>query len=107
MTIAEQRKKELLRFSEHYGIEKETASRLVNSFYKFCGLEETLLYRENNEKTCNSSYTKELQAKEEAWINRLQKELSVYNLKMIWFGYLPTICETGTTKTALERYFYN
>lgn len=107
MTIAEQRQKELLRFSEHYGIELSKAAKLVNSFYRFCGLEETLLYRENDAKACNSSYTKELQKKEENWINRLQKDLSCYNLKMIWFGYLPTICEKDTTNTALERYFYN
>ena len=107
LTVAEMRRRELARFSESYNVNIEDAKRIVNSFYRFCGLEEVLLYRENNERLVNSSYTQELQEKEEKWIERLQSELAKYNLKMIWFGYLPTICEIGTTKTALERFFYN
>lgn len=106
LTIKEMRENELVNFSTNYNIEINEARTLVNSFYRFCGLEETLLYRENDEKLCNSNYTKTLQNKEERWIKRLQNNLSKYNLKMIWFGYLPTICEDGTTKTALNRYFY-
>lgn len=105
-TIKENRQKALVNFSNDYGIEYETAKTLVNSYYRFCCLEETLLYRENDEKLVNNYYTKQLQEKEERWIERLQNKLKKYNLKMIWFGYLPTICEIGTTKTALERYFY-
>lgn len=107
MTIREKREKELKNFVANYNIDYAVAKTLINSFYRFCGLEETLLYRENDERLCNSYYTKQLQEKEARWIDRLQAQLAQYNLKMIWFGYLPTICEIGTTKTALERYFYN
>lgn len=107
MNISELRKKELVRFSEAYGIDRNEASKIINSFYKFCGLEETLLYRENDEKLANSRYTAELQEKEARWIERLNKYLSPYKLKLVWFGCFPSICEKGTTKTALRRYFYN
>lgn len=106
LTIAEMRKKELARFSEAYSIDLADAKKLVNSFYRFCGLESNLFYLENNESTANSDYVKDLQKKEENWTERLQKNLAAHGLIMVWFGYLPTICESGTTKTALERYFY-
>ena len=49
LTIAEMRKKELARFSEAYSIDLADAKKLVNSFYRFCGLESNLFYLENNE----------------------------------------------------------
>lgn len=63
LTIAEMRKKELARFSEVYSIDLADAKKLVNSFYRFCGLESNLFYLENNESTANSDYVKDLQKK--------------------------------------------
>lgn len=63
LTIAEMRKKELARFSEAYSIDLADAKKLVNSFYRFCGLESNLFYLENNESTANSDYVKDLQKK--------------------------------------------
>lgn len=75
LTVAESRAKELNKFSEKYNINYQDAKRIVNSFYRFCGLEETLLYRENDEKLCNSNYTKQLQEKEENGSTDYKKSL--------------------------------
>lgn len=100
LTIAEMRKKELARFSEVYSIDLADAKKLVNSFYRFCGLESNLFYLENNESTANSDYVKDLQKKEESWTERLQKNLPFMVWK--WFGL--AICLPFANPEQLRRH---
>lgn len=79
----------------------------MNAYYRLCGLEERLLYLENNEKTHNSYYTKILQEQEERAIERVIKYFEEFNATLIWLGYLPTICEKETTRDLYLAHFYN
>lgn len=83
------------------------AKKLMNSFYRFCGLEERLLYLQNNEKTCNSNYTASLELKAEKWYKRLQASFKAYSLMLVWYGYLPTITDHEGGNEVIYTYFYN
>lgn len=79
----------------------------MNSYYRLCGLAETLLYLQNDERTCNSRYTAAQEEKEQRWIKRMKEYLAPYNATIKYFGYCPTIVETGTTQDLYLAHFYN
>ncbi len=117
-TISEMRAKEVYKLA---GLKKnpttatedlQEARKIMNSFYRLCGLCETNLYLANNERTCNTRRTKESEEREERWYNRLNKQFQeVYGVKMFYFGYVPSIMnvnEAGRpTSEAVYRFFYN
>lgn len=105
-TIAEKRQKEVIKLSE---ITKDynKAYSLMYRYYRLCGLNERLLYLENDERTANRKSTLYLSEKEERIREKLQKDFNAYNLKLTYFGYLPTIVYKDTTETAIYSYFYN
>ena len=47
-----------------------------------------------------------LQEQEERTIERVKKYFEEFNAVLIWFGYLPTICEPGTTQDLYLAHFY-
>lgn len=117
MTIAQMREKELDRLVS-YRTETPTAEdyakakKLMNSFYRLCGLAETNLYLANNERTCNASYTRESEAKESRWYDRLCKEFQEFcGLTLFYTGYAPSIgtkdSKTGAVCEKVSRFFYN
>ena len=106
MTIAEKRSKAVVELANRTNGNIEGARKAMNAYYRLCGLEERLLYLENNEKTCNNYYTKTLQEQEERAIARVKKYFEEFNATLIWFGYLPTICEPGTTRDLYLAHFY-
>lgn len=87
------------------------ARRLMNSYYRLCGLCETNLYLTNNERTCDRESTRESEERENKWYKRLAKqfeEFCGYTLK--YCGYYPNICHTderGCVFDVLEPHFYN
>ena len=89
MSIAELRANEVARLAS-LDIKNERseaiteAKKLMNSFYRLCGLEERLLYLANSEKTCNSRYTASLELKAEKWRERLQAAFKTYGLMLVW-----------------------
>lgn len=107
LTIAEKRAKAVIELANRTNGNIDGARKAMNAYYRLCGLEERLLYLENNEKTCNSGYTKMLQEQEERAIERVKKYFEEFNAVLIWFGYLPTICEPGTTQDLYLAHFYN
>lgn len=112
ITIAELRKKEAYRLADldtKNDREKAIAeaTKLMNSFYRFCGLEERLLYLENDEKTCNSRYVVSLEVKAEKWRERLQAAFKSYDLMLVWYGYFPTITDHEGGSEVIYTYFYN
>lgn len=116
MTIAQMRERELDRLVA-YKTDDPTeadyaeARRLMNSFYRLCGLSERNLYLANNERTCNSKYTAESEAKEDRWYNRLKGEFEkTYGLTLFYTGYAPSIGvrypESGGVSEKISRFFY-
>lgn len=99
LTIAQRRERALNYFNQDYIRDEETARKIINSFYRLSGLSERVCYRQNDERTCNSRYTAELEEKEERWIERLNGYLKPYGLKVIYFGIYPTICKPDTEKS--------
>jgi hypothetical protein len=106
-TIAERRAKAVIELANRTNGNINGAKKAMNAYYRLCGLEERLLYLENDEHTCNSSYCKKLQEQEERAIERVKKYFEEFNAVLIWFGYLPTICELGTTQDLYLAHFYN
>lgn len=86
------------------------ARRVMNSFYRLCGLTDRLLILENEEETCNLRSTRQMDARRQAWYDRLKGIFEAeYNATFICYGYLPTICEVdekGRGKDLEIRHFY-
>lgn len=116
MTIAQLRAREvdrLVLFKTKHPTEAdyEEARRNMNSFYRLCGLSETNLYLSNNERSANSRYTKESEAREHRWFKRLDKTFKdTYGLRLVYCGYAPSIgekLEHGGFSEKISRYFYD
>ena len=116
MTIAQLREKELdrlVRFKTDSPVESdyEEARKIMNSFYRLCGLCETNLYLANDERRCNTRYTKASEGKEDKWYRRLDKTFhDTYGLNLCYCGYAPSIgvkCENGGFAEKITRWFYN
>lgn len=83
------------------------ARHTMNCFYRLCGMDERLLYLENDERTYNKPYTLETAARRDRSYERINKILKKeYNARLVYFGYLPTICADGTNDDLHLRFFY-
>ena len=108
-TIAEQRERELQNASRLYNINVDELRRLMNSYYRYCGLVIKLFYDNNTSERHYNLLKNRIERDEERaekWLNRLNKQFNKYGLSLVYFGITPTICEKDTTKTAIEKYFY-
>lgn len=115
MTIAQMREKELGRlvaFKTDTPTESDytEARRIMNSFYRLCGLAETNLYLANDERTANRESTKRSEEREAKWCERLSKEFQpIYGLTLFYSGYAPSIgikYENGGVAEQITRHFY-
>lgn len=116
MTIAQMRKREAEKLAT-IGNANPTeqnireAQRLMNSFYRLCGLCETNLYLSNNERTANTRRTAESEARQNKWFERLNKEFNErYGLQLYYCGFCPSIghdYKHGGCVETINRYFYN
>lgn len=115
LTIAERREREIPRLvafktdtptSEDFA----EARKLMNSFYRLCGLCERNLYLSNEERTCNLSSTKRSEEREESWWRRLDAAFyNTYGLNLVYCGYMPRIVtkyEHGGVSEKIQRFFY-
>lgn len=116
MTIAQLREKEverLARFKNSEPTEQDinNARRIMNSFYRLCGLCETNLYLANDERTCNRQSTKDSEEREEKWVKRLNEQLKPYGLQLFYCGYCPSIGIVekphGGCIEKITRWFYD
>jgi hypothetical protein len=80
--------------------------KLMNSYYRFCALEERLLYLVNDEETANSRYTQEQEEKAERWRERLQAWFGRYGMKLAYYGWCPRIESKSNQADRIETYFY-
>ena len=114
-TIAELRREEVIKLATMHNPDPTeediaTARKLMNSFYRLCGLAETNLYWMNNEDTCNTSWAKASEARELNWHKRLSKEFEDFaGLTLEYCGYAPSIGKVNEHRgfsEKIERHFY-
>lgn len=87
------------------------ARTVMNSFYRLCALAEKNLYLANDERTCNTKYTHDSEAKEQRWLERLNKKfMETYGLCLYYAGYAPSIGtrinSAGGMSEKITRWFY-
>lgn len=114
-TVAERREKELARLvafktDSPTAADFDEARKLMNSFYRLCGLSERNLYLTNTECTCNLPSTKRSEYREMQWHERLDKAFhDTYGLNLVYCGYAPSIVtksEHGGVREEIQRFFY-
>lgn len=106
LTIAERRERELRFATEKYNIPYDEGKQLMNKFYRLNGALERLSYLENDSRTCNRRSTKELSESTSRRSEKLSADFEKYGLCLDYFSHLATICEKGTTRTAIEAIYY-
>ena len=106
LTIAEKREREINNAAEKYGIECSELRHLMNRFYRLNADLERLSYLENDERTCNRKSTKALSESTDRRSEKLNADFEKYGLCLDYFSHLATICEKGTTRTAIEGFYY-
>lgn len=106
LTVAERRERELRLAVERYNADYDELKRLMNRFYRLNGALERLSYLENDSKTCNRRSTKELSESTSRRSDKLNADFEKYGLCLDYFSHLATICEKGTTRTAIEAIYY-
>jgi hypothetical protein len=110
-TIAELRRIEAGRLAELGDGNIKKAVSLMNSFYRFCGLEERVFYAENDERRYNSAYTRSMIERRDKWLEKLSRRFAEYGLKLVYCGYLPSIGivypESGGFSEKITRWFYD
>lgn len=107
LTIAEKRERELRNAIDKYNIDYDTCKSLINRFYRLNADLERLSYLENDERTCNRLSTKNLSESTDRRSKKLNSDFEKYGLCLDYFGHLATICEKGTTRTAIEGFYYD
>lgn len=105
-TIAQLRETQVEKLAAMHDGNLDAARKIMNSYYRMCGLCETNLYLANDEQIYNPRTLAASEAREEKWYNRLNKALAPYNLELVYFGYHPTICYKGENRQAINIYFY-
>ena len=106
LTVAERRERELRFAIDKYGFTYDEGKHLMNRFYRLNGDLERLSYLENDSRTCNRRSTKELSESTSRRSDKLNADFEKYGLCLDYFSHLATICEKGTTRTAIEAIYY-
>ena len=106
LTIAEKREREIKFATEKYNIPYDELKHLMNRFYRLNGDLERLSYLGNDSKAYNRRSTKELSDSTDRRSEKLNADFGKYGLCLDYFGHLATICEKGTTRTAIEAFYY-
>ena len=115
MTIAQLREREVDRLAHYHAEEPteddyRTARKLMNSFYRLCGLAERNLYLANDERTCDRVSTRYSELREDNWCRRLSKQFTAFaGLELFYTGYAPSIgvkYENGGVCEKITRWFY-
>jgi len=112
MTIAQLREKAVFQIAQRKTTDPTeqdiaAAKTLMHRFYLLCGLDEQLLYLENDERTYNRQSTKDKAAKRDRLYNALIKDFEPYNATLVYYGYCPTITSLDRKEDLYLRHFYN
>ena len=109
LTIAQLREKEVVKLATLHNANPSEADlreahRLMNSYYRLCGLDERNLYLTNDERTCNKSWVKESTERAWNWWKRLDGEFySFAGLHLVYSGVCATICEKEENSNCIKR----
>lgn len=112
MTIAQLREREVERLAEMSETKDlAEAKRLMNAFYRLCGIDDRLCYLENDWRTVNSPYTKKLAEQSYNRYQKLKKRFEDFcGLTLFYNSWLPSIGTkdpvTGSVCQKISRYFY-
>ena len=112
MSIAQLRERETLRLAKRHEDDPspETireAFRLMNSYYRLCGLMENNLYLSNNERTCNLKSTERSEERAYNWFKRLSAEFTAFcGFSLRQYGHIPSIIDADGHH-AVATYWYN
>lgn len=116
-TIAELRAKEVERLAgfknpEPTKADIDEARKLMNSFYRLCGLDWRLSELVNDSKTANTRWVKDDEARAYQWYQRLDARFNeLYGLRVTYCGVMPSIGTiepgTGAFDEKISRYFYD
>lgn len=113
MTIAQLREKEVYNLASYNANNDVAAARtLMNRFYRLAALDMRVCELENDERFCNSRYTKGLSEKAYRWFKRLQHDVQEYTgnvLTVYYCGVYPSIGtkdERGAVSEKIARWFY-
>lgn len=117
LTIAERREKELdtligYKTSNPTPADYKEARKIMNSYYRLCGLANRNLMLANNENTCNRVSTHESEERESKWFKRLQKTFKdIYGLDLFYVSWYPLIgakdTANGSVQELVHAIFYN
>jgi len=112
-TVHELREKELkVLIARNPGLGDAHARKLMNSFYRLCGLSWKNLELENDERMCNTQYACRQGEREQHWYERLNTEFKKgYSLDLKYCGCMPAIGVidkgSGGFTEIVERFFYD
>lgn len=82
------------------------ARRLMNSYYRLCGLSDTNLYLANDSRRYDAKRLERSEERETAWYKRLSKEFHEFcGLRLNYFGHFPSIVD-DTYHHCVSVYFY-
>lgn len=104
MTIAQLREIEVNKLAQ-ITEDHDKANNMMNRYYRLCGMDERLLYLENDERWHDRPYTKDLEAKRDKAWEKLNKDFNQYGMKLTYFGYLPTITDMDNS-TKINSWYY-
>lgn len=113
MTIAEMRRRSVRELAERRNPnpteeDMALAKKTMNRYYRLCGMDERLLYLENDYKMHDKPYTIALAEKRDKLLDSLNSVFkNEFNARLVYFGYLPTICEVTSTRDLYLAHFYN
>ena len=117
LTIAERREKELnilvtYKTNDPMPADYNEARKIMNSYYRLCGLSNKNLILTNNENTCNRASTHESEERESKWFKRLKKTFKdIYGLDLFYVSWYPLIgtkdTENGSVQELVHAIFYN
>ena len=111
-TIHELREKELKALvSLNPGLGAAHARKLMNSFYRLCGLSWSNLEYDNDETRYNAKQSRLREERESRWYDRLNSEFNKsYGLQLKYCGCMPAIGlvdkASGAFTEVIERHFY-
>ena len=107
-TQAQRREKELNNFNDKYIHDIDTARKIINSYYRLCGLSYRVCELQNDEYWHNKPYTQDQEAKEARHIDRIKAYLKPYGLTLDYSGIYPSICikDPKTGGIATTAYFH-
>lgn len=110
LTQAQRRERALINFNNEFINDLEKARKIINSYYRLCGLSYRVCILQNDSELHATPYTQEQEEKEQRHIQRLNNYLKPYGLNIAYSGIYPSIVILDKTRpgTCIERdvYFY-